>query len=115
MGAFLEGEGIDPRYEAEKIEYEVPARRAKYTPDFPIYTRGTGKKVIIETKGQFKAADRKKHLLIKQQHPDIDLRFVFTNPNQRLSKQSKTTYAKWCEDHGFLFAKGLPPIEWLDE
>jgi N-acetylmuramoyl-L-alanine amidase len=33
--------------------------------------------IIIESKGRFLTADRQKHLLIKQQHPQLDIRFVF--------------------------------------
>lgn len=59
--------------------------------------------------------DRKKHLLIRKQRPDLDIRFVFDNPNSRTSKQAKMTYAKWCDKHGFLYAKKLIPEEWINE
>lgn len=117
--ADLQSSGVDFTYEQEKIEYEKPARVSKYTPDFIITTRpdGTPKKkpLIVETKGRFLTADRQKHLLIKRQHPDLDIRFVFNNPNARISKTSKTTYATWCEKHGFLYAKAVIPREWLEE
>jgi len=102
--------GVDFSYEEEKISYEVPTRSAKYTPDF-ILPNG----IIIEAKGRFLTADRKKHLLIKDQHPDYDIRFVFSNSRQRISKTSKTTYAKWCESKGFLFADKEIPKEWINE
>ena len=35
-------------------------------------------------------------MLIQQQFPDIDIRFVFSNMNTKLYKGSKT-YARWCE------------------
>lgn len=111
--------GVSFAFEEEKIEYEKPARQAKYTPDFIISSRpcGTPKRVplIVETKGRFLTADRQKHLLIKRQHPELDIRFVFSNPNQRISKQSKTTYAAWCEKHGFQYAKEVVPRSWLEE
>ena len=96
-------------FEAAKIEYLKPARTAKYTPDF-LLPNG----IIIESKGRFVTADRQKHLLIQKQHPDLDIRFVFSNSRSRISKQSKTTYAMWCEKHGFLYADKLIPEEWLD-
>lgn len=71
--------------------------------------------IIIETKGRFMTADRQKHLMIQQDHPDLDIRFVFNNPNARISKTSKTTYAKWCEKYGFKYAKGSIPEAWLKE
>lgn len=102
---FLKAHKVDFRYEELKISY-VPKPRT-YTPDF-VLSNG----VIIETKGRFVASDRAKHLLIKEQWPDLDIRFVFTNANNRLSKASKTTYAQWCDKHNFLWAEGLVPLEW---
>lgn len=95
-------------YETTTIAYEKPAKKSRYTADFRLPNG-----IIVETKGRFVTADRQKHLLIKQQHPDLDIRFVFSNPNARISKQSKTTYADWCIKHGFAFAKGSVPAEWL--
>ena len=112
---WLDKLGVKYEYEGERIEYTRPARLCKYTPDFPLTTLGTGKRLYVETKGIFDVEDRQKHLLIRQQRPDLDIRFVFTNPQARLSKISKTTYASWCEKHGFLYAKGLIPKEWINE
>lgn len=116
----LTSTGVEYTYEEQKIEYEKPARQSKYTPDFIVDTRpdGTPRKqpLIIETKGRFLTDDRQKHLLIKRQHPLLDIRFLFNNPNAKISKQSKTTYAKWCEKHGFQYAKGPKvPRAWLEE
>jgi len=111
--------GVSFAFEEEKIEYEKPARQAKYTPDFVISSRPDGthrdRPLVIETKGRFLTDDRQKHLLIRKQHPELDIRFVFSNPNQKISKTSKTTYAAWCEKHGFLYAKERIPQEWLEE
>jgi Phage endonuclease I len=92
------------------MEYSQPAKLRKYTPDF-ILANG----IVIETKGRFITQDRQKHLAIKECHPDLDLRFVFSNPHQTISKQSKTTYAKWCDTKGFKWAKGDVPMEWINE
>ncbi len=117
--ASLQSLGVDFGFETEKVSYEKPARQSKYTPDFIITGRLDGypreKPLIVETKGRFLTADRQKHLCIKRQHPHLDIRFVFSNPNARISKQSKTTYAAWCEKHGFLYAKETIPREWLEE
>lgn len=59
--------------------------------------------------------DRLKHLEIKAQHPALDIRFVFSNSNQKISKTSKTTYAAWCEKHGFMYADKSIPESWLKE
>jgi hypothetical protein len=105
----LERRGVPYSYESLKITYLKPAREAKYTPDF-ILPNG----VIVEGKGRFLTEDRQKHLLIKDQHPEKDIRFVFSNAHQRISKTSKTTYAKWCESKGFLWADKRIPEEWLE-
>lgn len=102
--------GVDVRYEEDLVRYTVPARQARYTPDF-VQPNG----IVIETKGRFITKDRQKHLLIQAQYPNLDIRFVFSNPNTRISKGSPTTYAMWCERHGFLYAKGLAPRAWMDE
>lgn len=99
-------------FESEKLSYEVDVK--KYTPDF-VLTAKSGNKMYIETKGRFMPVDRSKHLYIKQQHPDLDLRFVFTNSKAKLSSSSKTTYAAWCEKYGFLYADKLVPQAWIDE
>jgi hypothetical protein len=71
--------------------------------------------IVVETKGYFETADRQKHILVKAQHPELDLRFVFSNPDKPISKGSKTSYAMWCEKNGFLYAKGVIPKEWLSQ
>ena len=113
--SFLDEHGVNYDYEGERIEYTKPAKKCRYTPDFPLTTLGTGKKIYIETKGRFMVADRQKHILIRKQRPDLDIRFVFDNPNGRISKTSKTTYAMWCEKNDFLYARKLIPEEWINE
>lgn len=110
VGAFLSREDIDFEYEETVLPYEVPSRPAKYTPDF-VLPNG----IIIETKGRWVTADRQKMALIKEQHPDLDIRMVFSRSTTRISKTSKTTYGMWCEKHGFPYADRLPPREWLHE
>jgi len=56
-----------------------------------------------------------KHLSIKKQHPSLDIRFVFSNSNAKLRKGSKSTYADWCQKHGFLYADKDVPDDWLKE
>lgn len=107
---FLTEWNVAVAYEQYDLTYEKPATVHRYTPDF-ILPNG----IIVETKGRFLTVDRQKHILIKEQHPQLDLRFVFSNPNTRISKQSRTTYAIWCQSHGFQYAAKVIPPEWLDE
>jgi hypothetical protein len=107
----LRSAGVDAKYEDpdSRIEYRVEETR-KYTPDF-VLDNG----IIIETKGRFTSDDRKKHRLIREQHPDKDIRFVFSNSRQRISKISTTTYGMWCDKYGIKYADKLIPTPWLKE
>ena len=111
VGEQLAAAKVRWEYESERIPY-IPKKRT-YTPDFII--KGEVSKMYIETKGRFLGSDRTKHLLPKEQHPQLDIRFVFTNPNQKLYKGAKTKYGEWCEKHGFIFSKGSIPESWLRE
>lgn len=106
----LSNEGVDFKYEEVVIQYIKPASKHKYTPDF-VLPNG----IIIETKGRFLQADRMKHLLVKEQHPELDIRFIFSNSKARISKSSKTTYGSWCEKYGYKYADKTIPREWLEE
>jgi len=102
--------GVKFKYETLKISYTKPATPHKYTPDF-ILPNG----IIIEAKGLFSSADRKKHILVKEQHPDLDIRFVFSNSRKKSYKGSDTLYADWCNRHGFLFADKEIPSDWIGD
>lgn len=105
----LDEAGISYLYEDKKITYQVNQVRT-YTPDF-ILPNG----IIIETKGRFVVGDRMKHLMIREQYPHLDLRFVFSNSRNKIRKGSKTTYGDWCTKHGFLYADKRIPDEWLEQ
>jgi len=96
-------------YESLKIEWEDLAYRT-YTPDF-VLNNG----IIIESKGMFTAADTRKHLAIKRQHPKLYIRFVFENSRRKLRKGAKSTYGEWCYKYGFLYTSRVIPEEWLKE
>ena len=102
----LEGLGVSYQYESEKLSYTI---EHTYTPDFvlPNYT-------YLEAKGYWDPADRRKILAVKKANPEIDLRMIFQSPYNKISKKSKTTYAKWCEKHDIPWtAYHDIPIEWL--
>lgn len=94
------------KYEVDKLQYQVTHH---YNPDFKVKEG-----VYIETKGLFKAQDRAKHLHIKEQHPDITVYLVFQNPNNKLSRVSKTSYGEWCDQHEIQWATiDNIPKEWF--
>ena len=106
----LESKGIKFDYELWRIPYVIPASDHLYTPDF-LLPNG----IFIEAKGLWDSDDRKKHLLIREQMPEFDIRLVFSSSRSKLYKGSPTSYAEWCEKHGILFADKLIPVEWLKE
>ena len=121
IAAELTKAGVGFVYEpSPALEYQQPAKTRRYTPDM-VLSNG----IIIETKGRFVTADRQKHKMIKASCPALDIRFVFSDPNTRIGKKSKTTYAMWCDKYGFKWSKAVTkaqlragkssiPKEWLD-
>ena len=95
-------------YETTVIDYIKPQTNHTYTIDF---TLPNG--ILVETKGRWVAEDRKKHLLIKKQHPELDIRIVFQSARTKIRKGSKTTYGDFCDKHGIPWAEKTIPESWL--
>lgn len=110
VGAQLANAGVNASYEGYIVEYKIPESSHKYHPDW-VLPNG----IIVETKGIFDADDRKKHQLIRAQHPGLDIRFVFTSSKAKLYKGSPTSYAVWCEKNGFKYADKFIPLDWIKE
>lgn len=89
------------KYEPEKFKYIQPAQDRTYTPDFKTGRR----KLYLEAKGKLDLETRKKMLWFRDCNPDVRIIFLFQNPDNKLTKRSKTTYGMWADDNGF---------EWLD-
>lgn len=102
--------GEPAQYETQTVTYNKPARTHRYKPDF-ILPNG----IIVEGKGIFDAPDREKHLLVKEQRPDLDIRFVFSRSEAPIYPKSPTTMGDWCRKWGFKFADKLIPIAWFKE
>lgn len=94
----------------EPISLDYPAGVKKYTPDL-VLPNG----IVVEIKGWFRSSDRTKLLAVKKEHPHLELRLVLASPNQKLSKNSYTTQAMWCNAHGFVWAKNDVPESWMNE
>ena len=93
-------------YENSKFQY-IPEPR-NYTPDFYLPESD----IYVEAKGHLTKDDRVKMLLVKKQHPKLDIRFVFVRASNKIYKGSKTSYASWCERHRFEWAEGSIPTDW---
>tara|TARA_B100001778_G_C18589726_1_gene631676 strand:- start:614 stop:1024 length:411 start_codon:yes stop_codon:yes gene_type:complete len=97
-------------YEKTVISYIKPETNHTYTIDF---TLPNG--ILVETKGRWVLEDRKKHLLIKNQHPELDIRLVFQNSKGKIRKGSKTTYADFCDKNEIIWADKTIPTSWYNE
>jgi hypothetical protein len=105
----------DLNYETETLNYIVPERKAKYTPDF-VFTKRNGEIMYVETKGRWTSADRLKMKHVLASNPGIDIRMVFQSPTQKISKGSNTTYESYALKLGIKHvAKKDIPDEWLTE
>jgi len=109
VAAYLKSEQKEVRYELLKIEWE-DLRYRTYTPDF-VLDNG----IIIETKGIFDSDDRRKHLEVRKQHPELEIRFVFSNAKAKLYKGAKSRYFDWCDNNDFMWAHRVIPEAWLKE
>ena len=108
----LKEKKIPCEYEKGKIEYEWLENKT-YVPDFFLLENG----IILEVKGRFVLEDRKKHLFIRKQKPELDIRFIFDNPKAKLYKGGKMTNGSWCDKYKFKYSslrEGVPE-EWINE
>jgi hypothetical protein len=103
----LKDAGLPVQYETEKLSYHTSHT---YTPDFKLPNG-----ILLEVKGYWLPADRSKHLKIRKENPEADIRFVLQTPSRVLSKTSKTTYAQWCDKHNFQWSSKVIPTAWLNE
>jgi hypothetical protein len=98
--------GLEYEYEPIRIRY---ATEEVYIPDLRLPNG-----IIVELKGYFKAEDRMKLTMVREQHPEYDIRLVFQN-NSFIHSGSKTRYGDWCNKHGFKWAVGDVPAAWWEE
>ena len=109
VAADLIERGVAPNHESERIAYSAPRI---YIPDFVVRTR-SGKKIYVEAKGYFPREDRRKMLDVISGNPELDIRLVFQNPNQRVG--TVRLYRHWADQHDIPWAAKAVPQEWLDE
>lgn len=110
----IKREGYPVLYEIEKIPFVQPEKHRNYNPDFVLNTKG-GHKIYIEAKGRWTLADRQKHLWLRDQHPELDIRLVFMNPNVKITKTSKTTYRVWAQQQGIVCGTLEDLRQWMKD
>lgn len=89
-----------------RLSYIVPKM---YQPDL----RGRDG-ALYEIKGRARTSDElRKYVLVKSQHPNIDLRFILMNPNVRAYPGCRTTLANWLAKYGFEWChEDSIPVTW---
>ena len=98
VAEYLTSIGAEWKYEPCSFYYQPP--KAKYTPDFWVkYPDGTEE--YLEVKGYFDPRARVKMVLMKQQHPELDIALHFMRENCKLSSKSRTTYKDWAEKYAY--------------
>ena len=112
----MEERGIPWEYEPEKWLWNPPPK--KYNVDFKV-TRDDGSVLYIEYKGYFRTEDKVKMIAIKKQHPERDVRMIFTHPEKpvegatKRKDGTKLSNAEWATKNGYLYAEKVIPDEWL--
>ena len=104
IAADLEGRGVSFDYESQRLSYVVTRN---YKPDFEVGN------ILVEAKGYFRSADQRKMRSVKEQHPELDIRFLFQNASGRV-QGSKMTCIEWCEKYGFDWAEKTIPERWIN-
>lgn len=106
--------GVKYVYEKVATYFTPPSKQRRKTFDWHL-TLASGKEIIIETKGYWDSPARLAELECIKQHPELDIRYVFTDSSKPIRKGSKTTYADVCQRNGVLYADGTVPRSWLNE
>ena len=122
----LEDTGVPFTYETYSFEYTEPVRKNRascatcgskdlvrtgwYTPDFFV-----GDDLIIEAKGRFTAADRRKIKAVRATVPELkDKLVMMLMTDNKLNRRAKMRYSDWCTNEGIDYIVGTEPKkEWL--
>tara|TARA_R100001163_G_scaffold1165_3_gene1731 strand:- start:45 stop:512 length:468 start_codon:yes stop_codon:yes gene_type:complete len=106
-------------HHVDKVEYTV---EHKYEPDFVRVING--KKILLEAKGRFwDSAEYSKYVWIAKALPDdIELVFLFANPNAPMPQAkvrkdgTKRSHAEWAEANSFRwFSEDSIPDNWINK
>jgi hypothetical protein len=105
-------------HHVDKVGYTV---EHKYEPDFVRVING--KKILLEAKGRFwDSAEYSKYVWIAKALPDdIELVFLFANPNAPMPQAkvrkdgTKRSHAEWAEANSFRwFSEDSIPDDWIN-
>lgn len=127
IAKWMEENNIAFTYETYSFEYTAPVRKNRsycaecgakellhdgwYTPDFFV-----GDSIIVEAKGRFTAADRRKIKAAIATVPELGDKLVMMFMcDNKLSKLAKQRYSDWCIQEGIDYVVGTElKEEWYD-
>jgi hypothetical protein len=98
LAAQLATHKVTYTYEETAVPYVL---NGTYWPDFKIVSSG----VLIEAKGLLDRESKRKMAAVKEQHPELDIRFVFMDANKRIPG-TKQTHGQWATKNGFTWRSG---------
>ena len=87
----LQDKKIIAAYEKDVLQYTL---NLSYKPDWSL-----GDNAYLEAKGRFDYIERRKILAVKKDNPRSTIAIIFMR-DQKISKNSMTTYTDWCKKHG---------------
>lgn len=91
--------GTPWQYEITTVPWQPP--QSTYTPDF-LVTMPDGTQQFVEVKGFLDASSRVKMLCVQEQHPTLDIAFLFQRGSNKLTKaKTSQTYVDWAKAHNF--------------
>lgn len=101
LAEYFDKHGIVWEYEPIRIPWQPSVRY--YKPDFKI-TLPSGETFYLEAKGYFDGSARGKMVMVKEQHPDLDIRLAFMDDTKIIgkSKTKSKTYKEWADRYNFL-------------
>lgn len=114
-------------YEPTRLRYTDQGGRKRITqPDFFLKARSNDptRGMFVEAKSLLKRDHLSKYESLKETRPEVDLRFVFEEPERTIGnlttedgsgERVSLTYADWADMNGFKWNGEAVPNAWLKE
>ena len=114
-------EEIETQLKVHRLEYELNNKdnsieyiNCKKTKVFvPRFVMSDG--MIVESVSYLLKQDCRKYLLLREQYPNLDIRFIFESADKYVSGGDGLTLAEWAASNKFHWANKLFPLEWMIE
>lgn len=124
---YLLSRDISFEYEPARLRYKDKDGRKRITqPDFHLKPKSNDPHggMFVEAKSLLKHDHLSRYEHLKEQRPDLDIRFVFEEPDRTISHYSvddgggetrAVSYAEWADMNGFKWAGETIPNAWIKE